>query len=494
MSLLLARAIARRREIGIRLALGASRRRLVEQLVLEGLVLATLGGAVGAALSFLLRVVAKLFPIIGLQIDLTPNARVLAFSILLSWATAMLFAVLPALDATRLDVASAFKGLVTRGPRQRRRSRLRSVVVAIQVAAGALLLSLAADVARSAARAGGADLGFATKNVTALQLNLSQLGYDGVRAAYIYHALTARLSETPGVQAIGLASQLPLLGQNVETIEVRDSATGTWTRARQSGVTYATHGYLNALEVRVLRGRAVDDTTAARSTPGTAVVSSALASALWPSREGIGKRIRVGQQEYVVTAIAADARMVSPTSEHEPFAYLSPPAGSVDLAIVVRTRAPMAGLEQMVRRTTGELDANILVRSDRFDERISTVLRPAQLTALVAGTAGALALVLALVGIYGTVSYAVRQRAHELSVRLALGATPGRVVALVLLDGSRPVLTGVAVGGGLAAAGGVLVRSVLAGVGTSEPLVLLAAVLGSLVICYVAMLLPAIWA
>jgi putative ABC transport system permease protein len=469
MNLLLARAIARRREIAIRVVLGATRQRLIAQLIVESLLMGMAGGVVGASLVYLLPgIIERVSPIAGLQINFTPNTSVLLFAVLTSLAAAVVFCLAPALHATSVDLVAAMKGLVSLGRRQIRSSRLRNIVVGVQVAASTLLLVLAALFFHAAQHASGVELGYNTRGVTSYHLNLAQLGYDQSRASALYSALAERLSAVPGVDGVGLASQLPLLGRSVEEIQIPGTHTGTWATRLQSSFTFATSGYLKAIGVRVIRGVGLDDRFDTTSEP-RAVVSASLAAMLWPRTDVLGKRIRVADREYTITGVAANTHMVSLTSDADPFVYLSVPSADGTLAVIVHTRGSATGADQAVHRIVRELDPQILVRSEQFENLIIAVMRPARIAAAVAGTAGSLALLLALVGIYGIVTYAVSERTREIAIRLALGGTHSQVVTLILRQGARPLVGGVLAGAAVASVASQLLRSALLGISPLDP-------------------------
>jgi predicted permease len=491
MNLLLARAIARRREIAVRVALGATRRRLIVQLVVESLLMGMVGGVVGASLVYLLPgIIERVSPMVGLQINFTPNTSVLLFAVLTSLAAAVAFGLAPALHATSVDLAAAMKGLVSFGSRQIKSSRLRNMVVGVQVAASTLLLVLAALFFHAAQHASGAELGYTTHGVTSYHLNLAQLGYDDSRTSALYSVLTERLSAIPGVDAVGLASQLPLLGRSVEEIRIPDPHTGTWSTGLQSSFTFATSGYLKAIGVRVIRGVGLGDRVDATSET-RAVVSASLAEMLWPRSDVLGKRIRVANREYTVTGVAANTRMVSLTSDTDPFVYLSAPPAGAGLVVVVRTRGSPTRVDQAIRRIVREFDPQVLVRSEQFENLIAAVTRPARIAAAVGGTAGALALLLALVGIYGIVAYAVSERTREIAIRLALGGTHSHVIAFILRQGARPLVGGVLAGAAVAGVASQLLRSALLGISPLDPIAYIEMGCLLLLTSLVAMLIPA---
>ena len=470
MSLLLARGVSRRREVGIRLAIGATRRWLIEQLLVESLLLALLGAALGLAVAFMLPIaMRRLSPVEGLQVDLTPDGRVFLFTLATSVITALVFGLAPALQATSVDLASAFKGSAMFGARRVRPSRLRAAVVGVQVAGSSVLLVVAALFIRAAREAAAIDPGFATHGDVALQLNLAQLGYDDARVKTTFDAVTTRIAAMPGVEGVGLVGQMPLLGRTTENILLPNAAADTWTTKVTSGVAFASAGYLSAMNIRILRGQVFDDRLANEGDRG-AVVSASLAAMLWPDSEAIGRRFRAAGHDFRVTGIAANARMISLSNESTPFAYLATPTTVANAQIVVHTSGSTIAIERAVPQLVEAIDPQIGVRVERFEDRLAKVLGPARIAGAVAAASGALALLLALVGIYGVVSYTVGQRASEIAVRLALGATPRGVVSLVVRQGARPVVAGIAVGIALAVLVSTALRGLLFGISPVDPL------------------------
>jgi predicted permease len=491
MNLLLARGLARRREIAIRLAVGASRRRLVEQLLVESGLLAVIGGALGFALAFLLpTLVPKLIPV-PLQFDLSPDGRVLAFTALVSLATAVVFGLLPAWRATRVDLVTAFKGGASGARYDSHPFRMRSFIVGVQVAGCALLLIVAALLVRAARHGSTIDLGYTTRGVATFELNLTMLGYSGERAEATYDALVQRLRATPGVQAVALASPLPLLGRRSGM--VREAGAAADAEALNPSMVSATASYFTTLQIPLVAGRAFTEAEVASA--GIAgeqpvVVSQSLARRLRGTSSVLGRRVMVERTAARIVGVAADARMTEIGDGSRPFIYLpAHPAGDQELFVLVRATAEeaLAPIERLVPQLAAALDPSIVVKSQRLSDRHALELTPARITSGVAGTMGTLTLLLALVGIYGVVSYAVAQRTRDIAVRRALGADDNSVVRLMMRQGSRPVIVGVVTGAALAIAAAGVLRGVLLGVspldarsfGAAIGMVLLAAALAT---------------
>ena len=470
MNLLLARGLARRREIGIRLAVGASRRRLVEQLLVEGGVLALIGGTLGFALAFLLpTLVPKLLPV-PLQLDLSPDGRVLAFTAVVSLATAIVFGLVPAWRATRVDLVSAFRGGAAGAGRDAHPSRLRGVIVAVQVAGSALLLIVAGLLVRAARHGSTIDLGYTTQGVATFELNLQMLGYSAERARTTYDALVQRLEATPGVQAVALASPLPLLGRRSGML--RDAAAAPEAEALNPSMVTATASYFSTLQIPLVAGRAFTEAQVAGSAgEQPAVVSQSLARQLGGDASVLGRRLRMDETSVRVVGVAADAHMTQLGDATHPFIYLpAHPGRDQNLYLLVRAGASLASVERLVPQLAAALDPLIVVKMQRLSDRLALELTPARISSGVAGTMGVLTLLLALVGIYGVVSYAVAQRTRDIAVRRALGANDGSVVWLMMRHGSRSIAIGLAIGAAIAIAAAHVLRGVLLGVSPLDAL------------------------
>ncbi|MGH7637022.1 MAG: ADOP family duplicated permease [Gemmatimonadaceae bacterium] len=464
MNLLLARGLARRREIGIRLAIGASRRRLVEQLLVESGVLALIGGALGLALAYLLPwLLPRVLPV-QLQVDLSPDARVLAFTALVSLVTAIVFGLIPAWRATRVDLVSAFKGGAIGGRQDVHPSRLRNTIVGVQVAGSALLLIVAALLVRAARHGSTIDTGYTTEGVVTFELNLPMLGYTPERASATYDMLVQRIAATPGVQSVALASPLPLLGRRSDVIRDADAP----DRQFNPSLVAATASYFETLQIALVAGRVYSDAeVAAAGVTGEQplVINQTLARLLSPDASPIGRRLTMADRMYRVVGVAMDTRATYLGATDVPFIYIpAHPGHDQDLYIVVRAAGSLAPIERLVPQITEGIDPSIVVKSQHLAERLALELMPARISSGIAGTMGALTLLLALIGIYGVVSYAVAQRTRDIAVRRALGATDRNVVRLIMGQGSRSVLIGLVVGASIAFAVSNVLRRLLLGV------------------------------
>jgi predicted permease len=477
-NLLLARAAARQCEIAVRLAMGASRGRVIRQLLTESVLLALLGGAAGLLLAawcsrFLSVAIeqATAGPFAGnfkLSIDLSPDIRVYAYALLLSMATGVLFGLWPALRATRPDLIAAMRDEGTGLGTGWTRSRLRACLVGGQVAVSMLLLITAGLLARGLLRSRAVNPGF---DIRGLQLLTGDFGHDRVRALARQQRVIERLRLAPRVSGIAIGG-VPMLG--------------TWTPPMVAGsesgrtlASYAGEGYLETVGIPLVHGRDFSKAELDRSAP-VAVISEAAARRFWPSADPVGRRFQLDMDfrgtmaEFEVVGVAKDVRYSSLTRIDLAHVYL-PPKPSDMQAILLRSRPGGADDARQaladVRAAAREVDADLLpslsvigleagpLRFQRLQSEACTVF---------AAALAALALLLAGVGIYGVMVYLVSRRTREIGIRMALGAAAGDVVRDVVLGGLRPVFVGMAVGIGAAAAASALLHSTLSFPGSAD--------------------------
>jgi predicted permease len=489
MNLLLARGVARRREIAIRLALGGSRRRLVSQLVTESLVLALGGGAIGLFLAATLpTMLVRVLPLPSPQINLGLNPTIFGFALLLSTVTALAFGLLPALHATRMQLATAIRGASSSADSQHRPGRLRAAVVGVQIAGSTCLVILSALLLRSANRQATLDPGYNPNGVVAISLNLPQLGYDSARSRALYADLIRRLEATPGVEQVAMAENLPLLSRHGEPAKPLDGS----DRSVQSDWNVISGNYLALMQVPLVSGRYWTDEEVNRSGERPAVITSRMASVLWPGEAPLGRAFEANSIKYRVVGIAVDTRHVSLSERPGPFGFIPiSPGDPRGMKIILRTRGELSRLENDMRDITRALDPAIVVKAERLDDRMDTALLPARISSLVASSLGALALLLATVGIYGVVSYGVSQRRQEIAVRLALGARAEQVVRRMMRIGLPAAGVGLAIGFVAAAALAQVLRTLLQDIPVFDVLPFVGVTLGLSAIVAIATWLPA---
>jgi predicted permease len=467
MNLLLARGLARRREMGIRLAIGAGRGQLIQQLLIESGLLSVCGTVLGMAFVLALpRVLAAVSPVGALQIDPSPDMRIIGYAFAVAIGTTVLVGLIPALQSTQIDLVSAFKGVTMVGRHHIRPSRIRSVVIGVQVAGSAMLLVMSALFVRGALRATRVDPGYATHNVVSFSLNLAQLGYDSARADGLYRELMDRIARTPGVEGVGITARMPLLARTTETIQLERGA-GAATNLHTVNVATVSGSYFKTMGMRILRGAPFDSSSRGDGDL-SAVISASMASQLWAGVDPIGKRFKAASRWYRISGIASDASAVSLARNDDPTAYLAVPSMLGNL-IVVRTSSSSAPLMLAVPEWVHALDPQVLVQSERFEDRIATVLSPARIMAGATAALGGLALSLAAIGVAGVVSFGLGQRRREVAVRLAMGATGRQVVTLMMRQAATPIVAGTLAGLAIAGVIGQLVRRALFGVSPLDP-------------------------
>ncbi len=480
-SLLLARAVSRRREIAVRLALGASRLRLLTQLLGESLVLALLGGIVGLgfadlarhALTGLLR-----FPTdIPFVLEFPLDARVLGLTALATLAAAVVFGLAPALQASRPVLTDALKdggGGGTSGGR----ARLRRALVLAQVAVCCLLLVGTGLGLRTLQALRQVSPGFRTDHALLVTVNPGLVGYDAARGQRFYQSLLERTRALPGAAAVTIAGNLPLefssrggplFAEGLERAPGAGSDAGDWSTVAP--------GYFAASGTPLRTGRdfSVEDDSAA---PRVAVVSEALARSYWPGGSAVGHRLRLGAAGATpveIVGVVADVKVRQLTEPPHLMVYLPLAQDYVPaMTLLVRTRGEPLALAGAVREVVRSLDPDVPVADVKSFEMLleGRALLFARFAAILSAALGGLALVLAVIGLYGLVSFGVSQRQKELGIRVALGADAGAIIGLVVRGGMRLALTGSLIGLGLALGSTRLARGLLYGVSPTDPLVL----------------------
>jgi putative ABC transport system permease protein len=498
-AMLLARALERRREVATRLAIGASRARILGQLLVEGLTLAILAGAVSVPMSVaLVGLLTSLRPDLPIPLAVEPqiDPRVMTFAFLLATVTSVLFALLPALQATRFDVAPALHG--QNATIDRRRAWLRHGLVSGQVALALLLLVTAGLFIRSLYAAATVDAGFNAQGVDVLQVDTRIAGYrtdaDGVR---VIAALEDRFRKMPGILAVGASRMVPLQGGGLGLGGLRAPGySGREGSDRVDDVDWdvVSPGYFDALEVRIARGRAFDDRDRSGA-PWVAIINETMAAELWPGDDPIGKtllqqadRDEVRPLEIVGVARNAKHRGIGEAPRNFIYVPLAQQFMS-DLTFYVKHTGDASRLGDM-RAAVAAFDANLpVIHTQTLEAATAIGLLPQRLAAWIAGSVGTIGLLLAALGLYGLTAFSVAQRTREIAVRIALGATRDAVLSLVLRQAAKLAIAGTIVGLVLAVALGSLLESLLVGIGTVDPMAF-----GIATVLLTAVLLLASWA
>jgi predicted permease len=472
--LLMARAASRRQEIAVRIALGATRRRLVRQLLTESVLLALLAGAAGLAVALIARdAIWAMRPAMLADnlVDLPLDRRVLAFTAAISAVTGLLFGLLPALQASRPDVVDALKEETRSAGPTRRRLAITNVLVIAQVALSVVALAAAGLFVRSGQRAGDIDPGFAVDRLALIGVSPGQGGYGAARSRQFYERVLARAQELPGVESAAWTSVVPLTRFTLRTILREGDDPESQTGRQLAVVTVAGPGYFSTAGIDLVGGRDFTPQDREGSLP-VAVVNDTLAERLWPGEPAVGKRFRffTDAAHHQVVGVARTVKYQALGEDPRPAVYIPLDQNVGDtMVLLLRSADPPAALGA-AERAIREIDRAVpIVTPFTMRGVLAQSLWPARLAAALLGVLGALALALAAVGLYGVLAYAVEQRAHEIGVRIALGATRARVVRMVM--GRAVVLIGLGLVTGLAGALAVsrLVRRLLFGVSASDP-------------------------
>ena len=455
-ALLLARAISRRREVALRLALGASRARIVRQLLTESSVLFLLGGVGGVALAWaataLLSRVA--LPGIPVALDATPDLRVFIFGFAVAGLTGIVFGLVPALRAVRLELAGSLKDGAARGGTARLRGR--SIFVGAQVAFAMLLLITAGLFVRGLQRGLSLDPGFRPDGVVVGTIDLEPHGVTEDEGRVLQDELLRRVRSLPEVTGASLARVVLLTG-NSHSNDV--GATAADSARSTSSYTFVDTAYFNTMGIRLAAGRTFGPTDI-RGAPPVVIINETLAERLWPGRNPIGMRLHRGQ-EYEVIGVARDGMYVRLGEPQRPFMFFaSAQHYSPAMSLHVRGRGSSARLIDAIREELRVVHPDVALELPMpLTRMIGFSLLPQRLAAWLIGAFGVLGLVLAAAGVYGVMSYQVAQRTREFGIRIALGARASDVARLVLRGGVMLALGGALAGAAL----GVAVTRLLAG-------------------------------
>lgn len=473
-NMLLARAATRRSEMAIRVALGASGQRVVRQLLTESVLLAMAGGVVAVGLSaWLSGLIAGLEPPlpINLGLDVAPDWRVLLFTLGIAVVTGVAFGLLPALRASRPDLVPALKDTGESTKAKGRWLELRDVLVVGQVALCLVLLVGGALLVRSVGAAGRVDFGYDVDRIAYMGLAMEMNGYDEDQAEVFYQLGQERLAALPGVQAAGITSRVPLsLNNNGFGIYIDGRQTSGDDRPFVMDGASVDENYFDAYGLEVLAGRGIE---AADRDPvrRVAVVSATMAERYWPGEDAVGREFRTSWdgEPYQIVGIVEDYKVDTPGEAPKPYLHIPLRRNTTFGNFVVRTESPAEEMLPQLERELRALDPDLVFLESGTMRGFADVrLFPIRAGAWLFAAFGVLALLLAAVGLYGVIGYAVSRRVREIGVRKALGAESGDILGLILRQGMVLVAVGAVIGGAMAAAGAQVLSSVLF-VGSFDP-------------------------
>ena len=481
----LARAIARQKEIGVRLCLGASRWRLVRQLLTESLVLSSVGGVAGVLLAWwsltvFLSVVFVRYggeDMLRLNIDLTPDWRVLAYSFGLALLSGIAFGLVPALRATRPDLIGIVKSEGATATAGSARSRLSSALVVAQVSICFLLLVPAGLLLRSVQLNLANDPGYAAKNLLSVGYSLELSGYDTERAKVFQQQLMTRLAALPGVKSVSL-DRVNFARAIITLLDQGGSGPKQYSRVPVEQIPST---FFDTIGTPLALGRGFTAEEVNAHTP-VLIVSESTARSLWPGESALGKLLRIERplRDGGTESIFSSAQVVGVVRDNQiyrsgetpPLIVYIPGAepGEMDTTVLVRTTTDAAALKDLARREAYAIEPVLRLFVRTFEERIAREQGIMSAASHGATALGVLALMLAVIGLYGVMAWLVVQRTREIGIRMALGAQAHNVLALVLKQGMKLVLIGVLIGIPASLAAARLLSSLLVGLTTSDPL------------------------
>ncbi len=497
-NLLLARSTLRSREMGIRLAMGASRVRIVRQLLTESFLLAMLGGFAGIMLTFWtggsLIALLPSFGGITANLNLSVDRFVVGFSLAVVLLTGFVFGMVPALQASRSDLAESLKQGSRGSTGARGWSILRRALVVSQIALSMIALIGAGLFARSLRASLAAPLGFETRNVLLTTFNAFLNGYDHGKGQQFFTRLLEDVQSRPGIESASLVSFVPLRGDGGGN-SVRVSIEGYTPGANEEPAIvtdYAGPQYLRTMRIPLAEGR--DFSWQDReSAPGVVVVNEALVRRYWPDGHGLGRHIKVGDSWREVVGVTRNFTYRNLNEPLTPIMYLPLLQNyQAQMTLLVRTTGDPAAALGTVESSVRTLDPNMpLARIETLEHSISESLAPQRIALILLSSFSGIALVLTAVGIYGVISYLVSQRSREIGIRMALGAEAKSVLAMVMSQGLRLGVIGVMLGllGSLALTR--VLSSLLFGVSAQDPGTFLAVAVVLLLAAGIACYLPA---
>ncbi|HET6647328.1 MAG TPA: ABC transporter permease [Pyrinomonadaceae bacterium] len=501
-NLLLARAAARRKEIGVRLALGASRARLIRQLLTESLLLALLGGGFGLLLGYWITGLMQGFvPVLPYNIVdnfFAMDRQALIFTMIVSLVTGLIFGLAPAWHASNPDIVPVLKGDSNAGAAgKRRRLTLRNSLVVVQVALSLVVLVCGGLFIKSFRNAQKMDPGFNPGGVLAVSVNPELVGYDEEQTRNFFNQIVERTGALPGVQTASVSRLLPLDDSSTSSGPIlKEGETlppGTPGRTILNNV--ISPGYFKTLQIPILAGRDFDDRDR-KGAPRVVIVNERMAQMLWPGETAVGKHIYVGSQSrdaFEVVGVVKTGKYRALAEDPRAY-YYYPMAqrGGGRMTLLMRTAGDPSSLVSSVRNEVQAIDRRIPLFSIKtMNQHMTWALWAPNMAATLALAFGVVALMLSAVGLYSVMAYIVSQRTREVGIRMALGAKRGDVLKLITGEGMKMAAIGVVIGFAISLALARVLSSVLIGVGTYDvtTFILVPLLLG--VVAFLACLIPA---
>ncbi|HEX5420718.1 MAG TPA: ADOP family duplicated permease, partial [Gammaproteobacteria bacterium] len=498
-NLLLARGTAKSREIGIRLSLGASRGRVIRELLIESLLISLAGGLLGSMLALwsfqalVALVLPSLVPpgIPAFQWNLSPDFRVLSFALALTLGTGILFGLAPALHVTKPDLLEVLKQDSAGAGSSRASGRLRGTLVGVQVALCMTLTVATGLLMRGLYVTYTLDPGFDYRDVAYVSLQLRDAGYDAHETQVLQQRLMEKVKALPGVKAAAYAQQDPLGESSWRTgIRLPGQSESEFRTAELNAVTL---NYFSLLGIPIVRGRTFTETEITNADPKAAIrpaiISERTARNLWPERDPIGQTLLMSKDSRLrVVGVAGDAQ-VSALGDIDPY-YVYLPAATAQV-LLVKSRVDLSAVASSIRASVHALDPALVVSVRPLKANIAWWRGVSGIVTSLGAGLGTLALLLASVGIYGVVSYAITMRYREFGIRMALGADARDVLGMILRQTLRPVTVGAVIGIAAASALSHVLPSVLFGVSAADPIGLGGAALLVLGVAFAASFLAA---
>ena len=506
-NLILAKTFGRRKEIAIREALGASRARVLSQVLSETVLLAVAGGAVGLVVAHfgVQLITAFLADQLPPTVDVGLNSGILAFTLGVSLLTGILAGVLPALRLSKIDLNDALKQGSNRTDADSGGHRTRNALVVSEVALSLILLFGAGLLVRSLWQLRTVDAGFDPHNVLTLTVSVPDTKFPTpAQQVNFFDQVLQKVKALPGVELAAAVDSLPLQGGSHQPVAAQDKPKVPMSEQPEVDVRQITPGYMHAMRIPILRGRDLNDSDVA-GRPPVVVISEAMAKSFWPNEDPIGKHLTLTffpDAVREVVGVVGDVKMdgmdqTRPAAAlYWPLAQVSVPSKgswqSYGLNLVVRTHGTPSGVVTAVTNAIHQVGSDVPVLNVfSMDDLISTSLSPQRLNVLLLGVFAALALLLAAIGIYSVLSYSVRRRVREIGIRMALGAQIRDVLKMVIVEGMRPAVIGLGLGLIGAAIVGRFLSTLIFGVRPTDPLTFVGVSVLLTAIALIASVIPA---